>query len=106
MAHCAEIDENGIVKRVIAVEDTYGELTCEQWCEKTFGGTWKQTSYNTKGGIHYDPNTKLPSGKQQLRKNYAGIGYQYDKLRDAFIPPKPKESAVLNELTCQWKEVI
>lgn len=84
MPHCAEI-ENGIVKRVIVVQDMYGDLNCEEWCAKTYGGIWKQTSYNGTD-----------------RKNYAGVGYTYDEIRDAFIPPKPEGSWVLNEETCLW----
>lgn len=107
MAHCAKI-ENGIVTQVIVVQDTYSlkgggsgaggkdYLTCEEWCEKTFGGTWKQTSYNTNAGHHPE--------NRPLRKNYAGIGYTYDTIRDAFIPPKPSELAILDEETCQWVE--
>src|SRR3990167_1261685 len=96
MPHCAEI-KNGKVERVIVVQETYGTLTCEQWCEKTYGGEWKQCSYNTYGGKH-----KL--GGTPLRKNYPGIGYVYDKDRDAFIPPKPPyESWIFDEETCNWK---
>ena len=96
MAHCAEIDNQGVVKRVIVVEDYYGDLTCEQWCKKRLGGTWIRTSYNTRGGKHME-------GGVPLRKNFAGIGYKYDKDRDAFIPPKHFESWDLDEKTCLWK---
>lgn len=67
--------------------------------------TFVQTSYNTHGGVHYDPNTGLPSQDQSkaLRKNYAGIGYFLDRARDAFIPPKDYESWLLNEETCLWE---
>ena len=60
---------------------------------------WKQTSYNTRGGIH-----KL--GGTPFRKNYGGVGYTYDEDRDAFIPPKPYNSWVLNEETCRWEAPI
>jgi hypothetical protein len=60
---------------------------------------WKQTSYNTKGGVHL-------SGGTPLRKNHAGIGYTYDEDRDAFIPPKPFKSWVLNESTCLWEAPV
>jgi hypothetical protein len=71
-------------------------------------GEWIQTSYNTKGGIHYDPTTGQPSADQSkaLRKNYAGIGYRYDKQRDAFYPPKPFPSWTLNETSCQWEAPV
>ena len=63
---------------------------------------WVQTSYNTRGGVHYAPNSHEPDGGIALRKNYAGKGYTYDETRDAFIAPKPFSSWVLNEDTCQW----
>ena len=69
---------------------------------------WVQTSYNTRGGIHYEPNSDIPSQDQSkaLRKNYAGMGYTYDKDRDAFIPPKPYNSWILNEQTCLWESPV
>ena len=71
-------------------------------------GEWIQTSYNTRGGVHYDPNTGQPSTDQSkaLRKNYAGIGYSYDQQRDAFIPPQPYPSWILNEQTCLWEAPV
>jgi len=63
------------------------------------GGMWKRTSYNTTGGVH-------SNGGTPFRKNYAGIGYTYDEIRDAFIPPKPFESWILNEYTCLWESPI
>lgn len=97
MAHFAEIDQFGKVKRVIVVDnkDTADALGVEKehigaaFCEKLFGGVWKQTSYNG-----------------NFRKNYAGIGYDWDEARNAFIPPKPFASWVLDENTCQWKAPI
>ena len=86
MAHFAQI-ENGIVVQVIVAEQ-------EVIDSGLFGGGWVQTSYNTHGGQH-------PEGRP-LRKNYAGIGYTYDEIRDAFIPPKPFPSWTLNEETCFW----
>ena len=62
---------------------------------------WVQTSYNTRGGIHYGPDG-LPDGGVALRKNYASAGYTYDAHLDAFIPPKPYDSWILNEHTCLW----
>ena len=65
---------------------------------------WKQTSYNTRGGVHYQADNNTPSQDQSkaFRKNYAGIGYYYDSIRDAFIPPKPFPSWTLNEESCLW----
>jgi len=102
MAYFAEIDKNNFVLRVIAVSnaDTANEDGVEveslgiNFCCNLLGGHWVQTSYNTKGGQH-------PEGRP-LRKNYAGIGFTYDAIRDAFIPPKPYVSWVLNENTCRW----
>ena len=88
MAHFAKVN-NGIVEQVIVAEpdffDTFVDST---------PGEWIQTSYNTRGGQH-------PEGRP-LRKNFAGIGYTYDRARDAFIPPRPYASWVLNEETCLW----
>ena len=97
MSHFAEINNDGIVQRVIVAEQYFID-------SGTVGdaNNWVQTSYNTRGGIHYDPNSNEPDGGVALRKNYAGIGYTYDKTRDAFIEPKPYPSWELNEDTCQW----
>lgn len=64
-------------------------------------GEWLQTSYNTRGGVHYGQDGQ-PDGGVALRKNFAGIGFTYDPVRDAFIPPKPFKAWVLNEETCLW----
>jgi hypothetical protein len=102
MAHFAKLDNLGVVVFVTAGrdEDDGKEL---ELCART-GDTYRQTSYNTRGGIHYDPETGQPSADQSkaFRKNYAGIGYTFDPERDAFIPPKPFPSWVLNEQTCLW----
>lgn len=96
MAHYAKI-ENGLVVEVLTVEADVVE---------TYEGKWLQTSYNTYGGIHYDPETGQPSADQSkaLRKNYAGIGFTYDYGLDAFIPPRPQDSrCFLNTETCLWE---
>lgn len=68
---------------------------------------WKQTSYNTKGGKYYNPDMTLSSDQSKaFRKNYASIGYSYDEIRDAFIPPKPFQSWLLNEDTCVWQAPV
>jgi hypothetical protein len=92
MAHFAQIDENGVVLQVIRIanEDCLdngveSESTGIAFCVSLLGGTWVQTSYNA-----------------NFRKNYAGIGFIYDVSRDAFIPPKPFDSWLLIEETCQW----
>ena len=70
-----------------------------------FGHGWIQTSYNTRGGVHYNQETGEPSADQSkaLRKNYAGIGFTYDRDKDAFIPPRPFVSWTLNQTTCLWE---
>ena len=97
MSYFAKIDSDGIVVQVIAIEKDM--LDTGNWGDPN---DWVQTSYNTRGGIHYAPNSIEPDGGIALRKNYAGIGYTYDKVRDAFIPPKSYPSWVLDEDTCQW----
>jgi hypothetical protein len=91
MSHFAKIDENNIVTQVIVIEQDVVDTGL-------FGdpNSWIQTSYNTHGGVH-------TQGGTPLRKNYAGIGYTYDSTRDAFIPPKPFNSWVLNESTCLYE---
>ena len=97
MAHFAQLDDNNVVTQVIVVanSDTADANGVEKeyigaaFCERLFGGTWKQTSYNG-----------------NIRKNYAGIGYDWDEARNAFVPPKPFASWVLDENTCQWKAPI
>ena len=94
MAHFAQLDENNLVTQVIVVNNNDCQINNVEseeagivFCKTLFGVTtnWKQTSYNA-----------------TIRKNYAGIGYTYDADRDAFIPPKPFASWVLNEDTCLW----
>lgn len=96
MAHWAELDENNIVTRVL-VGDNNDPVGDEgyQWLIDNLGGNWVKTSYNTHAGVH-------SLGGTPLRKNYAGPGFLYDSVRDAFIPPKPFESWILNEDTCLW----
>jgi hypothetical protein len=94
MSHFAQIDSNNIVTQVLVIEQDvintglFGEPS-----------SFIQTSYNTHGGVHI-------LGGTPLRKNYAGIGYTYDSVRDAFISPKPYNSWVLNEDTCLWNAPV
>ena len=103
MAHFAKLGTGNIVTKVTVVSNDIA--TTEQagidflnTLHKT-NDVWKQTSYNTKGGVH-----KL--GGTPFRKNYAGMGYSYDEDRDAFIPPQRYKGWVLNETTCQWEAPI
>ena len=94
MSHYALLNNNIVVQVIVGSSDDqeaeYAEL---------FGLACKRTSYNTRGGVHF-------AGGTPLRKNYAGIGYTYDAVRDAFIPPKPCPSWVLDETTCQWEPPV
>jgi len=100
MAHFAEVNEENIVTRVLVVDNSE-ENNGQVFLADTLGlgGTWIKTSYNTFGGVH-------SNGGTPLRKNYAGIGYSYDENRDAFIPPKPYNSWILNEDTCLWEAPV
>jgi hypothetical protein len=95
MAHFAKV-QDGIVTQVIVAEPEFFDTFVD-----TTPGEWVQTSYNTRGGVHYGQDGE-PDGGVALRKNYAGIGFSYDSTRDAFIPPQPYLSWVLNEDTCLW----
>ena len=107
MAHFAEIDENNIVLRVNVVNNeviTDGDGVEQEQLGIDFltallGGTWKQTSYNTWGGVHL-------LGGTPFRKNYTGFGDTYDATRDAFISPQPYPSWILDEDTCQWDSPV
>jgi len=98
MAHYAFLDENNIVTEVITGKEE-GNFNWEQQYGSFRGQLCKRTSYNTHSGVH-----KL--GGTQFRKNFAGIGYSYDETRDAFIPPKPFNSWILNEDTCNWESPV
>ncbi len=90
MAHFAQIDENNIVTQVLVVPDNAEDRGQDYLANDLgLGGTWVQTSYNNR-----------------IRKNYAGVGFTYDAVRDAFIAPKPFDSWVLNEDTCRWEAPI
>jgi hypothetical protein len=99
MAHFAHINNENIVDQVIIAEQDFIDTLQDS-------SNWIQTSYNTRGGIHYDPITNNPDDKLALRKNYAGVGYYYDINLDAFIPPKPSDEYILDEETCLWIQII
>ena len=103
MAHWAEIDENNVVTRVLVGDnnDPAGDEGY-QWLIDHLGGTWVKTSYNSVGGKRRNPETGEMTEEVGFRKNYAGIGYTFDAGRDAFIPPKPFNSWILDEDTCLW----
>jgi len=99
MAHFARVNAQGIVTQVIVAEQDFIDGLAD-------ADSWVQTSYNTRGGKHYDPETGEEDGGTALRKNYAGIGFKYDGDRDAFIPPRPFASWNLVEDTCWWEAPI
>ena len=98
MSHFAKVID-GVVDQVIVAEQDFIDTL-------TDADMWVQTSYNTRGGKHYDPETNEEDDGTPLRKNYAGIGYTYDADRDAFIPPRPFASWNLNEETCLWESPV
>ena len=98
MAHYAFLDGNYIVTEVIVGKDE-NNFDWERHYGDLRGQLCKRTSYNTIGGVHKEGGTPY-------RKNYAGIGYTYDPVRDAFIPPKPYNSWVLNEDSCLWEAPV
>ena len=100
MAHFAKVID-GIVTKVIVAEPDFFDTFVDGE-----PGHWIQTSYNTKAGVHICPETGEPDGGTPLRKNYAAVGFSYDAKRDAFIPPQPFPSWVLNEDTCLWEAPV
>jgi len=96
MAHYAFLDTSNVVTEVIVGKDEDDEgVNWEQHYGNFRGQVCKRTSYNTRCGVHLN-------GEAPFRKNYAGIGFTYDQVRDAFIPPQPFTSWTLNEETCEW----
>ena len=93
MAHYAKVSD-GLVTQVIVAEAEFFDTFVD-----SSPGEWIQTSYNTQGGVHSD-------GGVALRKNYAGVGFTYDSVRDAFIPPQPFYSWTLNEDTCIYEAPV
>ena len=108
MAHFAKV-QDGVVTQVIVAEPEFFDTFVD-----TAPGEWIKTSYNMRGGIYHDPETNQPAADQSVvdqdegrkRKNYAGIGFTYDRDRDAFIPPQPFPSWTLNETSCLWEAPV
>jgi hypothetical protein len=102
MGHYAKVVDGKVTQVIVAKEDFF------QTFVDSSPGQWIKTSYNTRGGIHYEPNSDTPSPDQSksLRKNFAGIGYSYDTTLDAFIPPKPYPSWILDEDTGLWNAPV
>lgn len=111
MAHYALLNNENYVTAVISGADEIYLIDLfdtETNYSILYNCVAKRTSYNTRGGIHYqaDNNTLSIDQSKAFRKNYAGIGYYYDSIRDAFIPPKPFPSWILNEDTCLWDSPV
>ena len=111
MAHFAQIGLNNVVKNIVVVDESFfedgegnrsEENAIQRLINNTGHLTWVQTSYNTRNGVYLNQDLEPSTAKQPLRKNYAVIGGTYDPDRDAFIPPKPFDSWILNEDTCDW----
>lgn len=102
MGHFAKCVDGQVVQVIVAEPEFF-----ETFVDSS-PGEWIRGSYNTRGGVHYDPATGEPSADQTkaLRKNYPGIGFTYDRERDAFIPPKPFASWTLNETSCLWESPV
>ena len=111
MAHYALLNNENFVTAVISGADEIyliDGLDTETNYSNLYNCIAKRTSYNTRGGVHYQADNNTPSIDQSkaFRKNYAGIGYYYDSIRDAFIPPKPFPSWTLNEESCLWDSPV
>jgi hypothetical protein len=115
MGHFAKLNENNIVIEVNSLSNFVFEINgiedeakgIEFLSSISNHLSWKQTSYNTIGGVYYESdNTPGNNQSKAFRKNYAGIGYTYDEQRDAFIPPQPYPSWVLDEFSCLWNSPI
>lgn len=106
MAHYVKVVDGIVVNGIVAEPEFFNTFV------DSSPGEWIKTSYNMRGGVYYDPATNEPHADQagmiavdegRQRKNYAGIGYTYDRTRNAFIPPKPYDSWTLNEDSCLWE---
>ena len=109
MAHYVKVVDGNVVNGIVAEPEFFDTFV------DSSPGEWIKTSYNMRGGVYYDPATGEPHADQagmiaadegRQRKNYAGLGYTYDRTRNAFIPPKPFASWTLNEDSCLWEPPV
>lgn len=102
MSHFAKVLDGSVLKVIVAEPDFFDSFVDDS------PGDWIQCSYNTRGGIHYDPQTGQPSEDQSkaLRKNFPAVGFSYDTNLEAFVPPKPHNSWILNETSCLWEPPV
>jgi len=100
MGHYAKVVDSKVTQVIVAEEDFF------QTFVDSSPGAWIKTSYNTRGNVHYIPNTNEPSGQPAVRGNYAGIGYTYDSVNDVFYAPKPYPSWTLNKSAWTWEPPV
>jgi hypothetical protein len=102
MGHFAKVVNNTVVSVIVAEPEFFDTFV------DTSPGTWIQTSYNTRGGVHYVPDSNTPSEDQSkaLRGNYAGIGYIYDQVNDVFYAPQPYSSWTISAPTWEWQPPV
>jgi hypothetical protein len=99
LSHFAKVLDGRVIQVVVAEPDFFNTFV------DSSPGQWLQTSYNTRGGVHYGPNGE-PDGGEALRGNYAGVGYSYDHVNDVFYAPQPGPSWVLNTNTWIWENPV
>ena len=100
MGHFAKVVNNTVVSVIVAEPEFFDTFV------DSSPGTWVQTSYNTRGGVHYAPDSDTPDGGVALRGNYAGIGYIYDQVNDVFYAPQPYPSWTISAPTWQWQAPV
>jgi hypothetical protein len=100
MGHFAKVVDSKVVQVIVAEPDFFNTFV------DSSPGQWIATSYNTRGNVHYLPNSQEPSGQPAVRGNYAGLGYTYDAQNDVFYAPKPYVSWVMDESTWTWKAPV
>jgi hypothetical protein len=100
MSHYAKVLDGKVIQVIVAEKEFFNTFI------DTSAGNWIQTSYNTRGGVHYAPNSNTPDGGIPLRGNYAGIGYTYDHKNDVFYAPQPYPSWTLNKNTWLWESPV
>jgi hypothetical protein len=100
MGHFAKVVDGRVTQVIVAEPDFFDTFV------DSSPGQWIQTSYNTRGNVHYAPNSNEPDGEPALRGNYAGIGYTYDAVNDVFYAPKPFNSWTLSETTWLWEAPV
>lgn len=96
MSHFAKVLDGKVIQVIVAEQEFFNTFV------DSSPGTWIKTSYNTRGGVHYNSETNEPDGGEVLRGNYAGVGYTYDSVNDVFYSPKPYPSWTIQAPTWTW----